>query len=397
MGGLSACAEAQAARSAFRAGETVVVAAGETIDGDLYATGGSVTVNGTVRGDVYAGAGNVVVNGRVGGDLVAGAGQVTIGGPVDGSVIVGAGQLTVSGPIARDLVVGAGQVTVSERIGGDLRAGAGALFVSGRVGEDVVAGSGVLELARGSEVGGDLVLDGGRASVAGAVRGSILGRAESYQRSGTVGGREQVTITPREAGPVQGPTDRFAERARLLVTLALLGLLLLWVAPGTVRVPARRVRQDPLRSLGWGVLAWVGFVFGLVLFTVAWVLLAIGLGVATLGGLVAAVVTSGLLIDAAGVLALVLSAAFLAWIVVGLALGELALARLTPAREQNAFIAFLVGIVVLVIVASLPVLDVLVTIAVLLAGVGVLGWSAYDALRAPRLADTEPAPPPVTG
>ncbi len=73
--GLAACAETQGARSAFRSGDQVVVPAGETIEGDLYASGGSITVNENVRGDVYTGAGTVVLNGSIGGDLVAGAGQ----------------------------------------------------------------------------------------------------------------------------------------------------------------------------------------------------------------------------------------------------------------------------------------------------------------------------------
>ncbi|HLC29940.1 MAG TPA: hypothetical protein VJM51_04080, partial [Dehalococcoidia bacterium] len=50
-------------------------------------------------------------------------------------------------------------------------------------------------------------------------------------------------------------------------------------------------------------------------------------------------------------------------------------------REINRLIAVLWGVFLLVLVTSIPVLDVIIAILVLLSGVGVLGWAVYDGLK----------------
>jgi hypothetical protein len=72
----------------FKAGQHVTVPADEVIDGDLYATGETVTIDGktvtidgTVRGDVVASGREVRVNGSIEGDLMACGQAVVRGGP----------------------------------------------------------------------------------------------------------------------------------------------------------------------------------------------------------------------------------------------------------------------------------------------------------------------------
>ena len=63
-----------------------VVAPGETLDDDLFASGQTVTVAGRVTGDVYATGQTVVVTGTVDGDLLSAAQQVVVDGAVNGNV-----------------------------------------------------------------------------------------------------------------------------------------------------------------------------------------------------------------------------------------------------------------------------------------------------------------------
>lgn len=78
-----------------RFGGSVQVDAGEIVDGDVVAIGGSSMVQGEVNGDVVAVGGSATVNGQVHGDVVAVGGSATFGptAVVDGDVVVVGGAL----------------------------------------------------------------------------------------------------------------------------------------------------------------------------------------------------------------------------------------------------------------------------------------------------------------
>ena len=83
----------------FRTGDTVVVAADETVPHDLYAAGGTIRIDGRVDGDLFVGGGTIDISGPVTGDVFVGGGTVTVSGPVGRHLRVGAGTVTVSGPL----------------------------------------------------------------------------------------------------------------------------------------------------------------------------------------------------------------------------------------------------------------------------------------------------------
>ena len=81
----------------LQSGGQITIPADQTVDGDLYASGGRVLIEGTVDGDLIAAGGQVTITGDVSGDLMASAGAVDISGEVGGDARVAAGQTTVSG------------------------------------------------------------------------------------------------------------------------------------------------------------------------------------------------------------------------------------------------------------------------------------------------------------
>ena len=115
---------AQAADST-RAGGTVTVDEGETVDGNFVATGGTVVVAGRVTGDAEVTAGTVIVTrtGVVEGDLRAFAGSVILEGDVGGDASIAAGSLLVreGAIVAGALEAAAGDVRVNGRVDGDAR------------------------------------------------------------------------------------------------------------------------------------------------------------------------------------------------------------------------------------------------------------------------------------
>lgn len=95
--------------------DRAVVSKTQTINDDVFISGGEVEILGTVHGDVYAVGGEVTIDGTVKGDVLAAGGEVTIKGVVENSVRAAGGQITISSAkIGRNISVAGGEIVVSE-------------------------------------------------------------------------------------------------------------------------------------------------------------------------------------------------------------------------------------------------------------------------------------------
>src|SRR6202158_3116901 len=114
----------EVAAADLRSGNDVTVGPGETINDNIYAGAGTISINGTVNGTVFAGGGTITVSGNIARDLIIGGGTINVTGHVGGSIIAAGGNLTLNGPVAQDIVV----------TGGTIDVGAGATSGRGPVG-----------------------------------------------------------------------------------------------------------------------------------------------------------------------------------------------------------------------------------------------------------------------
>src|SRR6202022_2698686 len=112
----------EAAAADLRQGNDVTVGPSETVNDDIYAGAGTISIQGTVNGNVIAGGGTITVSGNVTRDLILGGGTINVTGRVGGSIIAGRGNLTLNGPVAQDIVVTGGTIDVGSgaTIGRDL-------------------------------------------------------------------------------------------------------------------------------------------------------------------------------------------------------------------------------------------------------------------------------------
>ncbi len=136
--------------------KTVVLGKDEIVNKDYFAAGDSVTLSGTVNGDAYLAGGNVIVEGTINGDLLVAGGMVEIRGKVSDDVRVAGGQIVISAKIGKNLTVAGGTVnlTDSAKINGSLAAGTGKISVFSPVGKDLNIGGGQVIL--GNTIGGDV-------------------------------------------------------------------------------------------------------------------------------------------------------------------------------------------------------------------------------------------------
>ena len=127
---------------------------------------------------------------------------------------------------------------------------------------------------------------------------------------------EQTTEPTPEKSATQKVTDWIWKSGRSLVTLLLIGLFLLWLFPIFTASISQELETKPLPSLGWGVVAYAGFFFLLLLVVFVMILGAILFGLMTLGGLSATIVFVGLLALFGLVLGFVLATSFFSKIIV---------------------------------------------------------------------------------
>jgi cytoskeletal protein CcmA (bactofilin family) len=320
----------------------------------------------TVQGDLIASAGTVRIDGRVDGDLVATGGQVTVAGTVTGDVLVAAGSTTISGQIDGDARLAAGQARVQRQ---------------GRVGEDLLVAAGQTTVAQGAQVGGDLIFGTGQMQMDGAVAGNVLGSTGNYTEGGSVGGSERVNVgQPEEQQEPPTLADRAVDALRRYVSILVIGALLLWLLPRMFRGGADAARGRPLVSFGVGILGFIGVIVALVLLILVTVLVAILLGLLGLGSLTGVTVFGGLLTAAAIVFLFVLAVAFAAQATVGLALGRLLL-RSDGRSFLGSLGALALGVLLVVLVAAIPLAGGWLEALLVLLGLGALLLMARPARR----------------
>lgn len=414
---LSALVLAGPARAAeTRTGDRVVIGPDETLEDDLYAGANTVVVDGTVQGDLVAGASRVTINGEVEGDVIAAAQTVEISGEVgDDARLAGqalqlgdngdiSGDMIAAGyslenrsgsTVGGDLLFGGYQALVDGDVGRDLRGGVGAMEIGGEVGRNVdvevgaeeepanasfAPGPGVpippvepgLALTDSARVDGDLAYES-------PTRADI---APGAQVGGGVDFRQ--TSADTNAAEPQGAAAIALESLRLFVTLFLIGLVLVWAAPGWTTRLTETVRSRPLASLGSGLAALAAVLIGLIVVLLAVVLLAIVFGLISLGGLVPAVLGVGALAEAAVAIAFALSVAYLAPVVVSLLGGGMLLSRAGLEGLAGRVLSLVAGLILYVLLRAVPVLGTIVALAVALLGVGALVLWLWSALRSRR-------------
>ena len=251
-----------AAAGEFRTGRDVIIPTGQTVQGDLYAAGTTVTVDGNVTGDVNAAGGTLILRGQVSGSVNAAGGTVEISGPVGGAIRAAGGTVRVSSSVGRDLVVAAGSVMLepSATVAGDLAGGVGTLQLAGTVNGRVLAGASDMQVS--GTVKGSLQVNAQRLTVAsGANIGGDLDYTSYKQASIDPGARIAGKVTqhqPPSESTSAFPASPLLSLLALFLTLLLLGWGMLLLRPHTVTGPGQDLRTRPLLALGAGLAAWIG-------------------------------------------------------------------------------------------------------------------------------------------
>jgi len=148
-----------------RAGNSIYVAESEIVNGNFYAIGENITVDGTISGDLIAIAQTITVNGRVEGDIITISQDATINGSVGGNIRIAGNSATINGTTTRNVNV---------------------------FGNKVVFGP-------DSRVGWDIYLVGANAEMRGTIDGGLSGQAGQALITGKIGKNVNLKLSSNDS------------------------------------------------------------------------------------------------------------------------------------------------------------------------------------------------------
>lgn len=316
-------------------------------------TGSDVTVakSQTVHDDLYIGAQTITINGTINGNLVAAGENITINGTVTGSVLAAASTLTLNGTVKHDLTFVGNSVKLNAEslVGRDVTYWGSAAHIAGKVVRDVSLFAGeTAKLTSTASIGGTL---------------SYVGDHRPTVASAQVaGGMEKVSGPAIEWPSWNGSFNAVAFGLvlwlRNLIGLFILGLLLVWLAPGLARRCTAEERRAPFGTLGWGFLTLITVPLAAV------IALIVGIFI---GGWWIALMLMGVF----------WTAITLGAVVSSLLVGQWLFARMRPA-STSLTLSLLLGMAVLGVISLVPYMGALVAFLAAVWGLGALTVVAYQ-------------------
>jgi len=409
----SICLAGVAARAEQRhlAGDEVILAADETVAGDLVANGRRVEIRGTVEGDLVVSAQQLEIAGHIGGDVLAAAVTIEIRGTVDDDLRAAAFAVRLhDGAVIGDHASVAAYSFESEpgsRVSGDLGLRAAQARLAGR------SEHGVDFAGRALEIDGAIA-----GPVHAELRGEEAGLPPALTSWITGGDPELPTLPPGltigDLAELRGPLSYEAVREARVDPAALLaqaphferldapsfrseggasidwlaiprrflsffavGALLVWALPSALPRLVGGVRSRPLPALGYGLGVALAVTILAAVIAAVMVLATALAGALTLGGLVPPLIGLALLLEMALLTPTAIIVIYLPPAVAGLLIGSEVLARWQPELDvaSRPYRSLAIGVAIYTLLSLLPGIGTLLSVLVVLAGIGALAMA----------------------
>ena len=348
---------------AVKTGDSIYIAKDQTIEGNLYAAGASITVDGAVTGDVICAGQTVNINGIVEGDVICAGQSVNIDGVVNGSVRVAGNSININGQVAHNAMVFGAAVNLGAEavVGWDMLIGAATGEIRGKVGRDLYGGAASATIA--GEIGKDvrLKIDNQKTDKSGLtiIDGATIGgniiytdKVEASIASNVVVAGEITHNLPKVR---KGKTITSWAWGRLysIFSALVVGLVLISLWHKQIKKLTDNMLDKVGISIGWGVIV-------MFLTPIIAILLLI-----TLIGIPLAFILIGVW----------LIALFISKILVGILIGRSLLDKLgnkkQDSKQKDSLIfAMVIGIIIAWIIFSIPVVGWLICLVAMWWGLG---------------------------
>ncbi|HJU46393.1 MAG TPA: hypothetical protein VJ647_06385 [Chitinophagaceae bacterium] len=247
----------------YIAGANIIINA--PIHGDLIIAGGTVTINDTVINDILVAGGEVTFNGYAGDDIRCAGGKLRILRNIAGDLVIAGGTITIdNAATVGGIIVNGGEVTVDGTATGDIKAGAGSFTFNGTAMKAIDCQGGAITI-NGTVQGparlasNDEISIGRDARFNNTVRYWAPGRQVNFKQS--LKGGNAIYDPLMKVNHNRWYFLGFASFIALLWYIAvilLVTMLTQYLFSATMKKAAETARTATLKSLGYGVLFWIG-------------------------------------------------------------------------------------------------------------------------------------------
>ena len=342
-----------------KTGSFVYVGEEEIIDGNLFAGGTTITVDGTIKGDVICAGQSININGIVEGDVICAGQSININGDVAGNVRVAAESVTIRGAVSRnvmafgtgvlldkgssvgwDMIVGAAVGEIRGKIGRDLHGGAADVIIAGEIGRNVEL---KIDKQKSDKTG--LTIDSG-AQIGGSV--IYTDKNEASISQGAVVAGEITHNLPKIKQKKFIAMNWAWGRLYSIFSALVIGLVLISLWGKEIKKLTDKMLDKPGASIGWGVVV----MFLAPIISILLLITFIGIPLAFL------------------LMGVWLIALFVSKILVGILIGRNIVAKTWSKQKDSMIWAMVVGIVVCWFIFSIPFIGWMFSLVALWWGLG---------------------------
>ncbi len=329
-------------RTLFIAGNQLNIDA--DVDGDIFCAGQNITINGAVKGDVFCAGQNITINGPVSGGVRVAGQTIDVNSVVEGSVSVAVSKfnLGANGKVTRDLSVVSETTDLNGDVARDVAFSGTKLNINKNVGRNIKASSSNINLGSSAVVAGNLEYTSANDYVK-ADGAKVNGSVQKYQpkKSENSGAKSFAKFIFGFALPA------------LLIT----SLVLVLLAPRIFYSVTNNGLPMPWKALLFGIVTHI-------VLPIAMIILAV-----TFYGIPLAILL--------GVL----------WILLILLSGPVAafyIGRLVLRNTNNAIWIMVAGSLIVIVAYLIPIINFLMVMFVLWAGVGMIVMEFYRRMPKPK-------------
>jgi cytoskeletal protein CcmA (bactofilin family) len=154
----------------------------------------AILAAGTANAAVFAGQNNYVLPSAetVDSNLYVSGGNVNVSGIANEDAFLAGGSISVTGKVAKDLFVVGGNINISNEIGGDLRMMGGNISIGSKIaGETMVAG-GQISILLSAVLNRQVYIAGGQLVLDGTINGNAVVKGDSVEIYGTINGNVDI-------------------------------------------------------------------------------------------------------------------------------------------------------------------------------------------------------------
>ena len=338
----------------FKKGDSVYVPKDEVVEGNLYAVGSNLTIEGKVTGDVICAGQSINITGDIAGDVICAGQSININGNIGGNVRVAGQIINFNGRAERNAMMAGSSIitSASSTIGWDLLILGNNFELNGNIGRDLYGHAGKVnvngQISQNIDLTNSNFIIGSAAKINGQVKYTSTKDA-SIDSKAVING-QVIHNLPAAASRKSKLTDLgwWLKKLISIFSALVIGLVLIsfWREP-VIKITDLMLNKAG-HALGWGILA-------LLLTPLIVIILLI-----TIIGIPLSLI----------LLAIWLIAMYISKILAGILIGRSLINNYLPKQKDALNLAMVVGIIIAYLIFALPLIGWIVSLLVMLWGLG---------------------------